>query len=223
MHEGKSTSSSMAFAHSLSMFDGDTFSGPTLYQSVVFALHILIAWLNLSFVVNKVSQFMQRLIVPHGTIVKHILHYLKHTSHFGLLIQICIPILTCFLWCWLGYMFFLGPDLISWSSMKQPIITRSNTKAEYKAFVNATAKLIWYDNIGAIYLSINPIFYACIKHVAIDYHFVREKVARGDLMVKFIFGHDQLVDLLTKSLVCAMFCFYPTSMSLMLCWVWGAY
>jgi hypothetical protein len=37
---------------------------------------------------------------------------------------------------------------------------------------------IWCDNIGAKYLSVNPDFYARIKHIEIDYHFVRELVTR---------------------------------------------
>jgi hypothetical protein len=37
---------------------------------------------------------------------------------------------------------------------------------------------IWCDNIGAKYLSVNPDFHAHIKHIEIDYHFVRELVTR---------------------------------------------
>jgi hypothetical protein len=47
------------------------------------------------------------------------------------------------------------------------------------------------DNLGATYLSANPVFYARTKHIEIDFNFVREKVALGALDVKFIFG-DQL-------------------------------
>jgi hypothetical protein len=85
----------------------------------------------------------------------------------------------------------LGPNLISWYAKKQKIVSRSSTEAEYKAMVDATAKIMWIqsilhelqvpgprcawlwcDNLGAKYLASNPIFYGRLKHVKIDYHFV---------------------------------------------------
>jgi hypothetical protein len=90
-----------------------------------------------------------------------------------------------------GYCVFLSSNILSWSSKKQPIVSRSSTEAEYKAVANASAELIWTqalfrelgvflssapilfcDNIGVTYLSSNPAFHARTKHIAIDYHFV---------------------------------------------------
>jgi hypothetical protein len=59
---------------------------------------------------------------------------------------------------------------------------------------------LWCDNIGATYLVSNPIFHARTKHVEIDYHFVRERIASKELYVRFISSQDQLADILTKSL-----------------------
>ncbi|GJW94051.1 gag/pol polyprotein [Tanacetum coccineum] len=99
-------------------------------------------------------------------------------------------------------------------------------EAEYKALVDVVAELtwlqallnelgirssstpiLWCDNLGATYLSANLIFYARTKHVEIDYHVVREKVAQGDLRVQQISTHDQIADIFTKPLETPQFLF----------------
>ena len=118
-----------------------------------------------------------------------------------------------------GFAIFFGPDLISWSARKQATVSRSSTEAEYKALANATTELIWVeallrelgvsliehpclwcDNLGATYLSANPIFHARTKHIEIDYYFVRERVAAKLLDIKFISTKDQVADGFTKVL-----------------------
>jgi hypothetical protein len=44
----------------------------------------------------------------------------------------------------------------------------------------------------------NPVFHACTKHIEINFHFMRERVASRDLDVKFIATSDQLDDMFTK-------------------------
>ncbi|GKE38987.1 gag/pol polyprotein, partial [Tanacetum coccineum] len=99
-----------------------------------------------------------------------------------------------------GFAIYLGSNLISWTARKQRTVSRSSIEAEYKALANTVAELtwlqallnklgirssstpiLWCDNLGSTYLSANLIFHARTKHVEIDYHFVREKVAQGDL------------------------------------------
>uniref|UniRef100_A0A2N9I261 Reverse transcriptase Ty1/copia-type domain-containing protein n=1 Tax=Fagus sylvatica TaxID=28930 RepID=A0A2N9I261_FAGSY len=118
-----------------------------------------------------------------------------------------------------GFLVFLGNNLITWSSKKQPTVSRSSTEAEYRSLAIGAAELawirmllcdfgvilpsplvIWCDNTSAIALASNPVFHARTKHVEVDYHFVRERVVRGDLRVLFISTNDQLADLLTKAL-----------------------
>ena len=44
-----------------------------------------------------------------------------------------------------------------------------------------------------------------MKHVALDYHFVREQVTTGHLRVLHVHSQDQLADMLTKPLSRAPF------------------
>jgi hypothetical protein len=59
---------------------------------------------------------------------------------------------------------------------------------------------IWCDNIGATYLSVNPVFHARTKHIEVDYHFVRKRVAKKLLAIRFISTHDQVAGGFTKAL-----------------------
>jgi hypothetical protein len=61
------------------------------------------------------------------------------------------------------------------------------------------------DNIGATYLIAKSLFHARTKHIAIDYHFIRDKVATKTLVVKFLSSKDQIADILTKPLVSTRF------------------
>ncbi|GKV51222.1 hypothetical protein SLEP1_g57891 [Rubroshorea leprosula] len=118
-----------------------------------------------------------------------------------------------------GYLVFLGSNLVSWRAVKQRAVARSSTEAEYRALATTTSEVAWIqhllfelgvsssippaifcDNIGATYLSSNPVFHSRMKHIAIDLHFVRELVDRKVLHVSHISSHDQLDNALTKAL-----------------------
>ena len=55
------------------------------------------------------------------------------------------------------------------------------------------------NNLGATYLSTNPVFYSRMKHLAIGYHFVRDLVQSSELRVAHVSIGDQLANALTKS------------------------
>jgi len=54
------------------------------------------------------------------------------------------------------------------------------------------------DNKSAIFMAFNPVTRPRSKHIAIDYHFVRELIANGSLKVAFVPSHLQLADSFTK-------------------------
>jgi hypothetical protein len=62
------------------------------------------------------------------------------------------------------------------------------------------AAVLWCDNIGATYLSANPVFHARTNHIEVDYHFIRERVAQKLLDIRFIASGDQVANGFTKSL-----------------------
>jgi len=117
-----------------------------------------------------------------------------------------------------------GQTPVSWKSGKQRTIARSSTEAEYKALANGTveviwlqylltdlqipsssAPIIWCDNLGATYLSMNLVFHARTKHVEVDYHFFRDRVAKKEIQIRFISSRDQLSDVFTKPLSTSSF------------------
>jgi len=65
---------------------------------------------------------------------------------------------------------------------------------------------LYGDNLSSVYLTANPAFHARSKHFEFDYHYVRERVALGSLVVKHIPGHQQIADIFTKSLPYEAFC-----------------
>jgi len=118
-----------------------------------------------------------------------------------------------------GYLLFIGQNPVSWSSKKQRTIARSSTEAEYRAVASALAETNWVtnllaelrlkfqkvptiycDNVGATYLCANPIFHSRMKHIAVDFHFVRNQVQLKQVQVVHIQSSDQLADTLTKAL-----------------------
>lgn len=62
------------------------------------------------------------------------------------------------------------------------------------------AAKLWCDNIGAKYLSANPVFHARTKHIEVDYHFVCERVARKLLEIEHVSSKDQVADGFIKPL-----------------------
>jgi Reverse transcriptase (RNA-dependent DNA polymerase)/gag-polypeptide of LTR copia-type len=221
----------------LSKFSGTKMKDSLLYRSIVGALqYATITRPDIAFAVNKAAQFMAEPTDLHWQLVKRILRYLKGTITHGLHF-VSSPKLSLHAYCdadWAGcpddrkstggFAVYLGRNLISWSSKKQPTVSRSSTEAEYRCLAVTAAELMWItsllnelnypipqsptlwcDNLGATFLASNPVFHARTKHIELDYHFVREKVVNSQLNVRFICSADQIGDLFTKGLSKARF------------------
>jgi hypothetical protein len=99
------------------------------------------------------------------------LRYIRQNTKIGLKIRKSNSMLVS------GFSDSDWANLISLSARKQATVSRSSTEAEYKAIANATVEIMWIqillkeigvhapraarlwcDNLGAKYLSSNPVF-----------------------------------------------------------------
>jgi hypothetical protein len=66
---------------------------------------------------------------------------------------------------------------------------------------------LWCDNLGATFMTTNPVIQARTKHIELDIHFIRVKVAARDLHIQFLCSTDQIADIFMKSLASTRFAF----------------
>jgi len=77
----------------------------------------------------------------------------------------------------------------------------------------AKSTLIYCDNISVVYLSTNPVQHQRTKHVEIDLHFVRDRVAIGDARVLHVPTTSQFADIFTKGLSSSTFSEFRSSLN----------
>jgi hypothetical protein len=176
--------------------------------------------------------------------LKRLLHYLRGTVDYGLLLHRStsseLVVYTDDDWAecsdtWrstCSYAVFLGGNLVSWSSKRQPVVSRSSVEAEYRAMANGVAEAAWLrqllaevhsplsrstlvycDNVSAVYLSTNPVQNQRTKHVEIDLHFVRDYVTAGAVRILHVSTTSQFVDIFTKGLPSSTFAEFHSSLN----------
>lgn len=173
----------------LSQEGGDKIDDPNLYHSLASALQYLtLTRPNIQYDLHQLCLFMHDPRVTHLTALKRVLCYLQRTLSHGLqLFKSSSSVLTAYTdvdwagcpdtrWSTSGYCIYLGDNLISWSSKRQPTVSRSSSEAKYMGVESVVAETCWIrnlllelkcpittttlvycDTISAVYLSNNPV------------------------------------------------------------------
>ena len=113
---------------------------------------------DIQFAINRVAQRMHQLSEHDYHCLKHILRYIFGTLSRGLLIRTGDLELRGFSdsnWAndkndkksTSGFLVFMGPNLISWCTKKQPKVSRSSTEAKYRALALLAAETMWVTYI----------------------------------------------------------------------------
>ncbi|WVZ58322.1 LOW QUALITY PROTEIN: hypothetical protein U9M48_008603 [Paspalum notatum var. saurae] len=170
----------------------------------------------------------------HITAVKRILRYLKHTPSIGLwypkgasfelLGYSDSDFAGCRVEQYLWGCYLLGHSLVSWSSKKQNCVSLSTAEAEYIAAGSCCAQLLYMkqtlldygvklsripllcDNKSVVKLANNSVQHSRTKHIDIRHHFIRDHVAKGDILLQNVGTKEQLADIFTKPLDEGNFC-----------------
>jgi hypothetical protein len=107
---------------------------------------------------------------------------------------------------------------VSWASKKQNSVALSTAEAEYIDVGHCSAQLLWMrqtlrdygykfskvpllcNNESAIRMADNLVEHSRTKHIAIQYHFLRDHQQKGDIEIAYINTKGQLADIFTKPL-----------------------
>jgi hypothetical protein len=207
-------------------------SNATRYRSLVGSLRYLVnSRPDLAYSVGLVSRFMESPNSDHWAAIKRIIRYVAGTTKLG-----CKYVKGSQSEL-LGYtdsdhagdlekrksttgvVFFLGKNIVTWSSQKQRVVSLSSCESEYIAAATGACQGVWLgrlladltcsevkrfklriDSKSAEELSRNPVHHDRTKHIDTRYHYIRECVSEGVLELEHVSTDSQLADVLTKPL-----------------------
>ena len=156
----------------LSQEDGELFDDHSLYRRLIGKLlYLTITRHDLSYAINRLSQFLAKPRIPHYKAVQRVLQYIKGTLGQGLFypantdmdlkayaeavfpssMDVQLKFFSDADWGTCsdtrrsisGLCVFLGDSLISWKSKKQATMSCSSAEAEYRSMANACCEITW--------------------------------------------------------------------------------
>eukprot|EP00253_Pinus_taeda_P004706 PITA_04706 len=211
MQECKAVITPTVMGLKLSREDSSKDFDPSLYKSIVGSLMYLTATRpDIMYAVSLISRFMERPKEAHWQAAKRILRYVKDSDWAG---SVDDQKSTS------TYVFHMGSGAISWASKKQSIVPLPTTEAEYVAATAAACQAVWMrrmlrslgqeqakaivifgDNSSAIALSKNSVFHKRTKHIDTRFHYIRELVNNGEIVLEHCRTQEQVADIFTKPL-----------------------
>lgn len=118
-----------------------------------------------------------------------------------------------------GFVMTVGGGAVMWGSRLQRHVSLSSTESEYTTAAATGCEIMWMrdflDEIGydvsgastlyldsnsALQVAKNPEHQSTMKHVNRNYHWIRERVADGDIRLVHVPGTDNVADIFTKPL-----------------------
>ena len=118
-----------------------------------------------------------------------------------------------------GYVFKFCGNTVSWKCNLQHVVSLSTTEAEFIALTEAIKEAMWMkgmatslhtkvkgakvycDSQSGIHLAKNQTYHERTKHIDVKLHFVREVIAKGEVVIEKVHTEDNPADALTKALL----------------------
>ncbi|UYV62168.1 hypothetical protein LAZ67_1008103 [Cordylochernes scorpioides] len=120
-----------------------------------------------------------------------------------------------------GMVAVIDGNVINWRSKKQQCVSLSTMESEYIALCHSAKEAVWLgqtlsdlgfishfakpltiycDNRSAIDFSKNNIENNRSKHISVQFHYTRDKINSGNIVVQFVNTKENLADIQTKTL-----------------------
>ena len=185
---------------------------------------------DIALAVSSLARHMSNPCVRHWEQCLQLMRYLQHTKHTGITLGGSTDGLVGysdadFAGCKdtrksrSGYVFLVNGGAVSWSSKLQNSVALSTAESEYMAASAAAKEAIWLkrvcqdlgmpakpvvlhvDNQAAQYMATSGALSARTKHIAVRHHFLRDEIAKGNVVVQYVQSKHNLADVFTKPLL----------------------